>query len=66
MPVIQLPYTDEYSKETTWSIDPGMRVIVTNSKEEEILSIEPDDLLAIADAVRGMRKREIEDSKVSV
>jgi hypothetical protein len=55
---------DDELKDLTWYIEPGMRVFAENEQEETVVSIDPEDFLAIADAIRGMQKREIENEKL--
>jgi len=43
---------DEEPCEVEWVYDPDM-IVQINHKDTTIMTIQPDDLLAIADAIRG-------------
>ena len=43
---------DEEPTEVEWVYDPDM-IVQVNHKDTTIMTIQPDDLLAIADAIRG-------------
>lgn len=68
MPIIKAGIVvneDGSDSEGAWHFDPGTTVDVIIKDDILILRIQADDLLAVADAVRGMQLRQIQDERES-
>lgn len=55
---------DEFGEKVEWSYDTAENVLISvgeGDNTDTVISIDPEDLLAIADAVRGKMKRDLED-----